>query len=70
MARQGVGRQQKAMSADAAEEAKEFALCVRDLFARLKKQGMGQRETGEELGEGLKSGHPAAHGPGYHAADA
>ncbi|MFE0169931.1 hypothetical protein, partial [[Kitasatospora] papulosa] len=55
MARQGVGRQYKAMSADATEEAKEFALCVRDLFARLKKQGMGQRETGEELSEGLKA---------------
>ncbi|MEU9529658.1 hypothetical protein AB0D58_30290 [Streptomyces sp. NPDC048210] len=55
VARQGVGRQYKAMSADATEEAKEFALCVRDLFARLKKQGMGQREIGEELGEGLKA---------------
>ncbi|MER6554993.1 hypothetical protein ABT148_27095 [Streptomyces sp. NPDC001725] len=55
MARQGVGRQYKAMSADATEEAKEFALCVRDLFARLKKQSMGQRETGEELSEGLKA---------------
>ncbi|MDF9868002.1 hypothetical protein BCL80_11428 [Streptomyces avidinii] len=55
VARQGVGRQYKAMSADATEEAKEFALCVRDLFARLKKQSMGQRETGEELSEGLKA---------------
>ncbi|MEU1090649.1 hypothetical protein ABZ401_28185 [Streptomyces sp. NPDC005892] len=43
------------MVESATEAEKEFALCVRDLFARLKERGMGHREIAEELGAGMKA---------------